>query len=345
MLSKKWLAGGALLAAGAAASVIPGTAAMAASPPPLVVVVMENHSYSGVVGSSAMPYFNSLWSQGQAASGPVSDYTQMYAVTHPSLPNYLAIVSGSTQGQAGGDKVNAGQFNVPSLWDQLTHAGVPWGVYQEGMPSTCYQSVTYDDTSRGGTHGQYVLRHNPATVFAPIFTSAECSNVQPLSSLPASQLPQVSFVTPNLCDDAHGLASTQLSGLPYQNCLTGSAALLTRSDQWLQAHVPAWTAAGADVLITWDEGTGTAGANGSAGGGQIASLLTGPGVSPGSDSGQYSHYSVLAGIENLYRLPLLGQASSARPLPLPGGSTSQPLVNIGQPAAPRSLAALRYRGM
>ena len=204
------------------------------------------------------------------------------------------------------------------------------------MPSVCYKSTTYNDTAAGGTDGQYVLRHNPGTPFTPVYTSAECQNVQPLSALNTAALPQVSFVTPNICDDDHGLTSAQLVGLPYQNCLTGSTALVQRGDAWLQQHVNAWTSAGADVLITWDEGAGNAGVNGtSTGGGQIASLLTGPGITPGQDSAQYSHYSVLAGIEDLYALPLLAGAAAANPVPLPGGasSSSSPAVSITQPAS------------
>src|SRR5215469_7934672 len=193
-----------------------------AQPAPLIVVMMENHGYYGAVGSTSMPFFNQLWNEGKAATGPVTDYQQMYAVTHPSLPNYLAIVSGSTQGQAGNDSAQAGEFNAPSVWDQLTAAGISWGVYEEAMPAICSKLVTYNDTTTGGTDGQYVLRHNPGTVFAPVYTSAECQQVQPLSALNLTALPQVSFVTPNLCDDDHGIGSGAYD--PYQNCVANSTA-------------------------------------------------------------------------------------------------------------------------
>jgi phosphatidylinositol-3-phosphatase len=301
------------------------------------VVMLENHGYADVIGNANMPYFNQLWNEGLAGTGPVTDYQQMYAVAHPSLPNYLAIASGSTQGRDGSDSVSPGQFNAPSVADQLTAAGISWAVYQEGMPVSCAPNGTYNDTAAGGTDGQYVLRHNPGTPFTPIYTSAECQNVQPLSALNIAALPQVSFVAPNICNDDHGLTSAQLAGLPYRNCLTGSTALVQRGDAWLQQHVNAWTSAGADVLITWDEGVGNAGVNGTTttGGGQIASLLTGPGIPPAQDSTQYSHYSVLAGIENRYGLPLLANAATANPVPLPGSasSASSPAVSITQPAS------------
>lgn len=332
----RYVAAGALAAGTLIGMQVPLGAAASAQPAPLIVVMMENHGISQVVGNTAMPYVNTLWNEGKNLTGPVIDYTQMYAVTHPSLPNYLAIASGSTQGESGSDSASAAQFNAPSLWDQLTAASVSWGVFEEAMPSICYKPATYNDTAAGGTDGQYALRHNPGATFTPVYTSGECQNVRPLSALNTAALPQVSFVTPNICDDDHGLTSAQLTGLPYQNCLTGSTALVQRGDAWLQQHVNAWTAAGADVLITWDEGAGNAGVNGtSTGGGQIASLLTGPGITPGQDSTKYSHYSVLAGIEDLYALPLLAGATTANPLPLPGGSSSSssPAVTISQPAS------------
>ena len=281
----------------------PGPARAATAP--LIIVMMENHGYSQVIGNSKMPYFNALWNEGKNKTGPVTDYLQMYAVSHPSLPNYLAIASGYTQHKPGTDTITVGQIPAKSVWDQLTAAGVSWRVFQEGMPSTCFNGITYNSTA---TDGQYALKHNPATPFGPVYASAECQHVVPLTALSTSSLPQVSFVTPNLCDDDHGFPS----GDPFTNCVTGTPGLLTRGDAWLKSHLTAWTKAGADVLVTWDEGAGTV-----HGGGQIAALLTGPGVPAGQNSTLFTHYSVLAGIEKKYGLTLLGNAATASPVPLP----------------------------
>jgi phosphatidylinositol-3-phosphatase len=280
-----------------------GTAQAASAP--LIIVMMENHGYSQVIGNAKMPYFNTVWNEGKNKTGPVTDYLQMYAVSHPSLPNYLAIASGYTQRKSGTDGITAGQIAARSLWDQLTAAGVSWKVFAEGMPSACFSGVTYNSSA---TNGEYALKHNPATPFAPVYTSAECRNVVPLSALNTSALPAVSFVTPNLCDDDHGLTS----GNPFTNCVTGTPGLLTRGDAWLKSHLTAWTKAGADVLITWDEGGGTV-----QGGGQIAALMTGPGVTAGQNSTLFTHYSVLAGLEKKYGLARLGNAAAASPVPLP----------------------------
>jgi hypothetical protein len=313
----------------------PGNGRANTAAAPLIIVMMENHGYPSVVGNPAMPFLNSLWNEGANGTGPVSDYTRMYAVTHPSLPNYLAISSGSTWGITGSATVSPGEFAGPSLWDQLSGAGISWGVFEEAMPGVCSPDNSFSDTAAGGTDGRYVLKHNPGTLYASVYPSSECQNVQPLSALSADAsggtLPQVSFVTPNLCDDDHGIPSGQPD--PFTDCVTGTTALEQRGDSWLQSNVSAWTAAGADVLITWDEGGGTAGVDGTSGGGEVAALLTGPGVTPGQDATQYSHYSVLAGVEDRYGLPLLGNAGTANPVVLPDPPPSTaPAVTISQPA-------------
>jgi acid phosphatase len=203
--------------------------------------------------------------------------------------------------------VQAGQYAGPSVWDQLTSAGVSWGIFEEGMPSACYSKISYNDPV---TNGQYLLRHNPGTPYGTVFHSAECQQVQPLTALNLSSLPAVSFITPNACDDMHGLTDAQLAGTGFANCLKASSALEQRSDQWLAQIVPQLTAAGATVLITFDECCAASLGPGYA-------IETGAGVTPGSSGTAYSHYSVLAAIEDAYGLPLLGGAATANPLPLP----------------------------
>src|SRR5436309_723060 len=57
----------------------------------VVWIVMENHGYGNVIGSREAPYLNALARQ----CGLATDY---HAISHPSLPNYIALTSGSTQG-------------------------------------------------------------------------------------------------------------------------------------------------------------------------------------------------------------------------------------------------------
>src|SRR5437867_4229914 len=55
------------------------------------IIVMENKEYKKIIGSPSAPYINRLAQQYGLA-------TNYYAITHPSLPNYLALTGGSTFG-------------------------------------------------------------------------------------------------------------------------------------------------------------------------------------------------------------------------------------------------------
>src|SRR2546427_6792234 len=57
----------------------------------IVIILMENHSYGQIIGSSSAPYINSMANQGVLL-------TRSFGIRHPSLPNYLALIGGSTFG-------------------------------------------------------------------------------------------------------------------------------------------------------------------------------------------------------------------------------------------------------
>jgi hypothetical protein len=268
-------------------SASPSPTSTSSSPPPttnpLVVIYMENKERSSVVGSSSAPYQNALRAQG-------IDFTHAYGVSHPSLPNYLALGNGSTDGKQGTDAISAGELSQsPTLWNQLQNAGVSWGVYEEDMPSVC---------SGATTSGLYALKHNPATPFGSVYHDAStCSHVQPFSAFDVTHMPKVSFIAPNLCNDEHDCG-------------------ISTGDGWLQAHVAAMLANGATVILTYDEGSTSAGINGTSGGGNIYTVVVGPHVTPRVDAGQYNQYSILAAIEARFGLNKLNGAATVTPLPL-----------------------------
>jgi acid phosphatase len=283
------------------AAALAGAGPAQAVPAPFVIIMMENHSLRQVLADRTdMPYLNGLWRGGTSL-----DLTSYYTLSHPSLPNYLGMTSGFTQ--ATSDSVHPGEYAGPSVWDQLTQAEVSWGIYEEGMPSACYPGISYNDQA---TNGQYLLRHDPGVAYGSVYNTTECQQVQPLTALNYASLPAVSFISPNTCDDMHGLTSAQLTGTGFTNCLKASDPLEQRSDSWLSVIVPKLTAAGATVFITFDECCSTALGPGYA-------VETGARVMAGADGTRYSHYSALAAIEDAYGLPLLGGAATANPLPLP----------------------------
>jgi acid phosphatase len=139
----------------------------------IVVVVFENREESAIDngdGSSPFERFANRYAD-------LSNYT---AIAHPSLPNYLALVSGSTQGVTD-DCTSCGPWSR-SIGGLLTRAGKSWGGYAEGYPSSSLFSK----------------KHMPFLYFKD-----GASRVHPLSRLDVRHLPAYSFVAPNLCHDAH----------------------------------------------------------------------------------------------------------------------------------------------
>lgn len=259
------------------------TAVAFSSPPagatahPVIVIFMENHERSSIETSSSADYLKSF------EAGGIS-FTHYNAVTHPSLPNYLAFASGSTKGKVGTDSITAGSISGANIWSQLQGKGTSWGVYEESMPSACY---------RGGSSGNYQLKHNPAMPFATVANRApRCAKVVPYTQFNVNSLPAVSFITPNMCNDMHDCS-------------------ISTGDNWLQARVPAMLAAGATVIITFDEGS-----SGTGGGGNVYTAVDGPGIAHRTETATYSHYSLLAGLEARFGLTKLGAAAHATPLPL-----------------------------
>ena len=133
-----------------------------------MIIMMENHGLHPVLNDRTdTPYLNSLWRGGTSL-----DFTHYAALTHPSLPNYLGMASGSTE--VGSDAVHPGQSTGPTIWDQLTQVAMPWGIFEEGMPKACSPRITYNDPV---THGQYLLRHDPGIPFSSVYRSAPCQQV------------------------------------------------------------------------------------------------------------------------------------------------------------------------
>jgi acid phosphatase len=248
-------------------------AASVPQPAHTVVVVLENHGYGEVIGSSDAPFLNQLASRGAL-------FTQSYAITHPSEPNYLALFSGSTQGVT--SDACPVTFTAPNLASGLLAAGKTFTGYSEDLPAT---GSTVCST------GDYARKHVPWADFGNIPGSVN----QPFTSFPAtdfSSLPTVSFVVPNLCSDMHDCS-------------------VATGDSWVRAHLggyAAWAMTHDSMLIvTFDE-------DDSSGSNLIPTIFVGQQVRPGRYSERITHYSVLATIEAAYGLARDGAAASTAPI-------------------------------
>lgn len=220
----------------------------------------------------------------QALSGPfTASLAQRYgvannyhAVAHPSVPNYLALTSGTTWGFSD-DSYHVLPKN--DLGTQLTTANVSWRAYMEGLTDGgCLDSpVPYDPG------------HNPFAYYG-----GRCpSNVVPLTNLAGDlngSTPRFVWITPDMCHDSH-------------NCG------VSVGDSWLEQEVgqitasTAWKSGGV-LFITWDEDDGSAD-------NRVLTLVLAPGVTHRSSNKRYTHYSLLATVEDLLGVGRLGQATGA----------------------------------
>ena len=251
------------------------------SPTHVAVIVMENEEYSDLLAAPHIPYIHHLVASGALAG-------QMYAVTHPSLPNYLALTTGSTNGIS--DDCTGCSVPGSGLAGQLNSHRISWHAYMEDMPHPCFT---------GSDAGLYAKKHNPF-IYADALRAdaAACARIVPFGRLGSDErartLPRFIWVTPNLCHDMH-------------DCDPSSG------DRFLAANVPALLAAMGPrslLIVTWDEGSSDDGCCRLAHGGHILTVLAGPAARHGARLGSAAdHYSTLQLIEDLFGLPRVGGAA------------------------------------
>ena len=228
------------------------------------IVVEENHSYSQVVGNASMPYLNML----------INNYglaTQYFANGHPSLPNYLWLTSGSNDGIT--TDVCPATVTQDNVVRHLDAAGVSWKAYEEDLPSVGYL---------GCSSGNYAARHDPFVYFSDVKNSStDQKKIVPFTQfaidLANDSFPRYSFITPNLCNDAHDCS-------------------LSVADAWLNTNIAPLlntnmfqSGGDAVLIIVFDEGTDSTN-----GGGQVAWMIAGPKIKQGYRSTTfYQHQNTL----------------------------------------------------
>jgi hypothetical protein len=247
----------------------------------VVLVIEENHEFGQVIGSRRAPFLNRLARHGTLL-------TRYYALTHPSLPNYVALLAGSPLGIHG----DCRRCHRPgrNLVDQLEAAHISWKAYYQSLPVPCSPAVKA---------GAYAKKTNPFAYLDDIrATQARCRRVVPLDRLRPDlrrrRLPRFVVVVPDLSHDMHsgpvGEADTFLRRLDRE---------LAASSSWRPGTL---------LVVTFDEGTTSRGLHGR-GGGHIATIVTGPGVPARHDPTPYTHYALLRSIEHRFGLAPLRHAA------------------------------------
>jgi len=224
----------------------------------VIVVVMENKSADRALDPATCPYtakLASTWTQ----------FSNSYAITHPSQPNYIALWAGSTLNVTTNACPPKGSpFRVENLGHALEAAGKTWRAYSEDLPGPGSQACS----ARGKL---YTRKHAPWTHFGNLTHDNERPYGDLAADIASRKLPDLAFVVPNNCHNTHDCP-------------------LSAGDAWLDRELPALIQAVGRhglLVLTWDEDDHRAE-------NQILTVFAGLIVKPGNTSARrITHYTVL----------------------------------------------------
>lgn len=259
----------------------------------VLIVVLENQNYSSAMKD---PFLAELATKG-------SVFTNFKNLTHPSYPNYLAMIAGSTLERDGSDK----QKNFPDTIEDRTIADLlDWRNYAENYPGSDKDCYFLKDPSGS----KYARKHVPFLSFIKV-QKESCQRVVSVDTKTGNPfvtdisnfrkdpqknpLPQYMFYSPNLDDDGHD---------PYVRPKVG----LKKASTWLHSFLKDWLAfddktwVPSDaklnkllVVVTFDESEGSSSNN-------IYTVFLGNMLKTAQAAGTYDHYSVLRTIEDNFGL-------------------------------------------
>lgn len=270
----------------------------------IIWITFENQSYRDVIGNTAtQPYVNEL-------AGECGLATSFFPERHPSLPNYIAMTSGGTQGVT---RDSSGQLNVDNIFNQVRASGRQWRQYSFGMPSNCFRS-----DSPSSSRAIYTAHHEAVIYYPDV--AADCANWD---------IP----VSPGVVDDVNDVATSPLAKDIDSNALPafvvigpsddgGNSSLGGEVDpklgdpflrRWITkitSSMP-YRAGRTAIFITWDEGSDFKATPPNID--SIPMIVVAPSVPRGARSAvRFDHYSMLRTTEEMLGIKrLLGNAASA----------------------------------
>jgi acid phosphatase len=217
----------------------------------VAIVVEENTNYASVVGTTAMPYLNSLMNQYGLA-------TQYYANTHPSIGNYFMLTTGQILTNDDSQTPSSFPVSADNIAREVELAGKTWKDYRE-------------------LTGTYYVRHDPLAYMTNINTANLVSFPQLATDVSNGTLPNLTWIVPNGCDDAHDCS-------------------LSTADTWLQTNIdpliknPTFQKDGL-LIVVFDESAN----DNTSGGGRVVASFISPAFSKAAyqSSTFYQHESVL----------------------------------------------------
>lgn len=281
--------------------------------PNVMLVPMENETFDITSASK--------WPKASALAAQYAYLTGYYALDHPSQPNYLHLVAGDNYGVT--DDSLQTHLTQPTIFDQLTAAGVAWCDYAEALPDPIYSKVT---TGGGNT---YLPRHNIISAFdAYEPNSPLCKDAGSTSAIGTATWPTLiddlnSAAPPSFVYFCPTAANQGHSGWPTTGPWAGSA---SDADDFVAKFTAAvqgtqWYRDGGTILFVWDEGAGSDNASGfttppltgNNGGGRTNVLIVSAAAAGvGAVAGTMNHWGLLGDLQDAYGITTpLGQSQGA----------------------------------
>jgi acid phosphatase len=244
-------------------------------------LIFENLDYSE---AEANPTFQNIhnYSNNRLLS-------QYYAIDHPSLPNYLATIAGTTFGIQDDNPPNRHSFTESTVLDLLEDKRISWKMYAEDYSGGCLDGVTNSGSDL------FAVKHVPALYFEKITTNAKrCGNVVEASEfqtdLDNDALPQWWYYVPNLNNDGHDTNVAYVAS--YLN------------KQWVPRFQNKTFTKDLAMVVTFDESESDGDAN------HIYAALLGDALQPFTggheDAARYDHYSLIRTVQKNWNLQPLG---------------------------------------
>lgn len=277
------------------------------------VIMMENTSYASLIGNPNAPWINTA----AATYGLATNY---HGVSHPSQPNYIAATSGALNGVTSDNTIT---IDVPNIVDQLEAHGKTWKAYMQSL----FAGGNTNKLADSAGNQLYERKHDPFVSYADVQDNpARMANIVDFSQfatdLADNTVPDFSWISPDQCHDMHGRGAPSSDPCNFGNV----QGLIATGDAFLSQTVsaimssPAWTG-NSVIFIMWDESdfpfgdtSGCCDAN--PGGGHVVMLtISHSDHAPRTSSAAYNHYSMLATIEDGWKLGCLAKTCDTTDVP------------------------------
>jgi hypothetical protein len=266
----------------------------------IFVIMEENHEYNQIIGNTNAPNINTY----ATTYGLATNYD---SVTHPSAPNYVALVGGSYFGIQDDNAWQTHKLNQPDLTSQIDTAKLAWKGYFQSMPHAGFKG----NCSPGACY--YASKHNGPIYFDSVNSSKkelkkEVPITQLATDLAGKKLPNFAVIVPDICHDMHGGTGTCANSTDAQLVSAGDTYAAGLVSQITGAAF--WSTGNNAIVLVWDEGVTNDG-----GGGHVAAIvITNNGPRGLADGTAYTHYGLLATIQDALGVGCLQNSCTATPM-------------------------------